>query len=280
MNVAPIDSLSTLWVSAYDRAGNQSAVVGLPLYPNGNDTTPAASANLDAGHAWQLSSMSSPLPDAIPDSNPWIGANGIDLLVPETSSRTSTDLPDPPLVSPVLSTAGGTAFEVSTVLPPVNATNSFSFSVWLKGGYSGTGSAQKIAIQGGGAAGSIQLQVTPEGTYAFCLGDNNVSSSSTNRASNCATGGKMTGQWQLVTGVWDAVNQQLRLHVGNSISPTAINGHILGAGDRSAHGPLVFGPAPMTGRWEGLFTNPVLVPGVIDHFQLARLAAFEIPFSD
>lgn len=281
MTVAPIDSLSTLWVSAYDRAGNQSAAKGFPLYPNGNDTTPAASVNVDAGHAWQLSSMTTPLPETIPDSNPWIGANGIDLLIPETSSRTSTDLPDPPLESPVLSTAGGTAFEVSTMTAPVNAMNSFTFSVWLKGGYNGlNGASQKIVMQGGGMTGSIQLQVTPAGVYAFCVGDYNVTSASTDRASNCATGSSMSHQWQLVTGVWDAVNQQLRLHVGNAMNPVAVNGHVVGAGDRSATGPLVFGPAPMTGRWEGLFTNPVMVPGVIDHIQLERLAAFELPFSD
>lgn len=281
LTVAPIDSLSTLWVSAYDKAGNQSAAIGYPLYPNGDTGTPAASANLDAGHAWQLSMMPSPLPETVPDSNPWIGTNGIDLLVPETSSKTSTDLPDPPLESPVLSTAGGTAMEVSTMVAPVNAMNSFTFSVWLKGGYNGVnGATQKIAMQGGGTTGSVQFQVAPNGTYSFCVGGYYVSSASTDRTSNCATGSTMSGKWQLVTGVWDSVNQQLRLHVGGSLTPVGVNGHVVGPGDQSAGGPLVFGPAPMTGRWEGLFTNPVVVPGVIDHIQLERLAAFELPFSD
>lgn len=281
LTVAPIDALSTLWVSAYDKAGNQSTATGFPLYPNGDTGTPAASANLDAGHAWHLSTMSTPLPEVIPDSNPWIGTNGIDLLIPETSSRISTDLPDPPLESPVLSTAGGTALEVSTMVAPVDATNSFTFSVWLKGGYNGlNGATQKIAMQGGGTSGSIQLQVAPNGVYSFCLGNYYVSSASTDRTSNCATGSTMNGSWQMVTGIWDAVNQQLRLHVGGSMTPVAVNGHVLGAGSQAAGGPLVFGPAPMTGRWEGLFTNPVLVPGVVDHAQLERLAAFEMPFSD
>ncbi|MCB8045583.1 hypothetical protein JM654_19815 [Microbacterium oxydans] len=33
LTVAPTDALSTVWVSAYDKAGNQSAAVGRPLYP-------------------------------------------------------------------------------------------------------------------------------------------------------------------------------------------------------------------------------------------------------
>ncbi|MBE7953003.1 LamG-like jellyroll fold domain-containing protein [Microbacterium oxydans] len=281
LTVAPTDALSTVWVSAYDKAGNQSAAVGRPLYPGGNTGTPAAAANLDAGHAWQVTQMSTPLPNTIPDSNPWIGADGIDLLIPETSSTTSTDLPDPPIETPVLSTAGGSAMEVSTMYPAVNAMNSFTFSVWVKTRYLPATGSQKIAMQGGGSSGSVQLQVTSAGTYAFCLGDYPVNSASTTPTSNCATGGAATpGSWQMLTGIWDATNKQLRLLVGNSITPVAVNSHINGAGDRSASGPLVFGPAPMTGRFEGLIANPVMVPGVINHVQLARLNAFELPFTD
>ncbi|WP_447948615.1 LamG-like jellyroll fold domain-containing protein [Microbacterium maritypicum] len=281
LSVAPTDTLSTLWISAYDKAGNQSAATGVPLYPGGNTGTPAAAADLDAGHAWQVTQMSTPLPNTIPDSNPWIGAGGIDLLIPETSSTTSTDLPDPPIETPVLSTAGGTAMEVSTMYPAVNAMNSFTFNVWVKTRYLPASGSQKIAMQGGGASGSVQLQVTSAGTFAFCLGDYSVNSASTTPTSNCATGGTATpGSWQMLTGIWDATNKQLRLLVGNSITPVAVNSHINGAGDRSASGPLVFGPAPMTGRFEGLIANPVMVPGVVNHIQLARLNAFELPFTD
>ncbi|WP_194239412.1 hypothetical protein, partial [Moraxella catarrhalis] len=86
--------------------------------------------------------------------------------------------------------------------------------------------------------------------------------------------------WQMVTGIWDAANQQLRLHIGNSITPVAVNGHVNGSGDRSANGSLMFAPGPDSLRFIGLITNPVMVPGVIDHAQLARMAAFELPFTD
>jgi hypothetical protein len=42
----------------------------------------------------------------------------------------------------------------------------------------------------------------------------------------------------------------------------------------------MFAPGPDSLRFIGLITNPVMVPGVVDHAQLARLAAFELPFTD
>ncbi|WP_230114432.1 LamG domain-containing protein [Microbacterium oxydans] len=280
LSVAPTDSLSTLWVSAYDKAGNQSPATGFPLYPDGDIGTPAVSANLDAGHAWQLSAMSSPLPSTIPDANPWIGANALDLVIPPNASTITTDIPDRPLITPVLNTNVATAgYEIGTTAAPVDASKSFTFSVWVKPAGS-TGNRQAIAIQHGPGIGTVQLQTTGTGAYAFCLGNNIVTASSTARDSNCVSGGVVSGEWQLVTGVWDAANQQLRLHIGNSIAPVAVNGHVNGSGDRSANGILTFGPGPDTGRFLGLITNPVMVPGVIDHAQLARLAAFELPFTD
>lgn len=277
IQVAPTDSLSTVWISAYDRAGNQSAATGFALHW----ASPASSAVLDAGHAWHLSSMTSPLPNSIPDSNPWIGSNAISLVVPPGRSTSTVDLPDPPAVTPVLSTSGPGTDPVGTAVAPVDARNSFTFSAWVKGRYTGSGTApQKIAVQGGGTVGTVQLQVTPSGAISFCLGADGVSAMSTDATSNCATGGALTGQWQLVTGIWDASNEQLRLHIGNDMNPVAINGHKVATGTGSAGGPLVFGPGAPGERWEGLISNPVIVPGVIDHTQLSRLAAFELPFSD
>lgn len=281
LTVAPTDSLSTVWVSAYDKAGNQSAAVGQPLYPDGNTGTPATPANLDAGHAWQLTTMSSPLPEAIPDSNPWIGANALDLMIPTSASTTTTDLPDFPFTSPVLSTNVATAgYEITSLAAPVDASQSFTFSVWIKPSQVPS-TAQTIAIQSGPGIGTMQLQITSTGMYAFCLGDRYVNMSDTARDNNCVTGGAVAaGSWQMVTGIWDVTNQQLRLHIGNSMAPVAVNGHINGSGDRTASGRLTFAPGPESLRFIGLLTNPVVVPGVVDHAQLARLAAFELPFTD
>ena len=281
LTVAPTDSLSTVWVSAYDKAGNQSAPTGHPMYPGGNTGTPAAAANLDAGHAWQLTTMSSPLPEAIPDSNPWIGANALDLMIPASASTTTTDLPDFPFTSPVLSTNVATAgYEITSMAAPIDASQSFTFNLWVKPSQVPS-TAQAIAIQSGPGIGTMQLQITSTGMYAFCLGDRYVNVSNTARDNNCVTGGTVVeGSWQMVTGIWDSTNQQLRLHIGNSVTPVAINGHVNGTGDRTANGMLTFAPGPDSLRFIGLITNPVVVPGVVDHTQLARLAAFELPFTD
>ncbi|GAA1147756.1 hypothetical protein GCM10009651_35610 [Microbacterium natoriense] len=275
--VAPTDGLSTLWVSAYDRAGNQSAATGVPLYASVG--TPAASANLDQGHAWQVTAMTTPLPSTVPDSNPWIGAAGIDLIIPSNASTMSTDLPDPPVTSPVLSTNYATAGdEIHSTAPPVDSTKSLTLSMWVKPTHIPT-TPHVIAIQNG-LDNSVQLQITKTGKYAFCIGAWNVDMYSTGTDSNCAVGGTVTpGTWQMVTGVWDAVNQQLRLHVGNSITPVAVIGHVIPAGTATA-GVLSFGPGPDSWRYTGLIANPVMVPGVIDRNQLERLAAFQLPFSD
>lgn len=281
LTVAPTDSLSTVWVSAFDKAGNQSAATGHPLYPGGNTGTPAAPANLDAGHAWQLTAMSSPLPEAIPDANPWIGSAALDLMIPATASTTSTDLPDFPFTSPVLSTNVATAgYEITSLGAPVDASQSFTFSLWVKPAHIAS-TSQVVAIQSGQGVGTMQLQITSTGKYAFCLGDRYVNMSNTARDNNCVAGGTVTpGSWQMVTGIWDGTNHQLRLHIGNSTTPVAVNGHVNGSGDRTANGGLMFAPGPDSLRFIGLITNPVVVPGVINHAQLERLTAFELPFTD
>lgn len=280
LTVAPVDSLSTLWVSAYDKAGNQSTAAGFPLYPDGNVATPAAPANLDSGHAWQLTAMTSPLPDVITDSNPWIGAGGVDLLLPPTASKTVTDLPDPPLESPVISTnVANAADEPYTASAPIDASKSFTLSMWVQPHSGPSTGSQVIAIQPGSGQYTAQLQLTSTGQYAFCLGDHRVDPSATSSlASNCATGGQADGKWQMVTGIWDSANKQLRLLVGNSISPVASVSHIPGTGTATSDG-LIFGPAPDSTRFLGYIVNPVAVPGVVDHNQLAQMAGFFLPFS-
>ncbi|WP_448721329.1 LamG-like jellyroll fold domain-containing protein [Microbacterium natoriense] len=278
VKVAPTDGLSTMWVSAYDKAGNQSAATGLPLYSS--TSTPAASANLDQGHAWQVTAMTTPLPTTIPDSNPWAGTAGIDLIIPPNASTTTTDLPDPPISTPVLSTNYATADdEIRTTSAPVDSTKSLTLSMWVKPTHIPT-TPHVIAVQGG-LDNTVQLQITKTGKYAFCIGSQFVDMYSTGVESNCAVGGVVSpGTWQMVTGVWDEVNQQLRLHVGSSITPVASVGHAVAAGTSSAGGPLLFGPGPDSWRYVGLVANPVMVPGIIDRNELERLAAFQLPFTD
>ncbi|WP_218683270.1 LamG domain-containing protein, partial [Microbacterium sp. BF1] len=189
--------------------------------------------------------------------------------------------PDFPFTSPVLSTNVATAgYEITSLGAPVDASQSFTFSLWVKPAHIAS-TSQVVAIQSGQGVGTMQLQITSTGKYAFCLGDRYVNMSNTARDNNCVAGGTVTpGSWQMVTGIWDGTNHQLRLHIGNSTTPVAVNGHVNGSGDRTANGGLMFAPGPDSLRFIGLITNPVVVPGVINHAQLERLTAFELPFTD
>jgi hypothetical protein len=75
VTVAPIDTVATLWVAAYDKAGNVSL---------GSDGTPAARAlsvqaaadpgvSYSTGHGW-ITSSSSGNPTAVPDANTTAGS--------------------------------------------------------------------------------------------------------------------------------------------------------------------------------------------------------------
>jgi hypothetical protein len=79
----------------------------------------------------------------------------------------------------------------------------------------------------------------------------------------------------LVTGVWDATNQQIRLLVGNDTNPAGAANRVTPAGDVSANGPLLVGSTvtnkSRTGQWFGDIDDPAVFPGVIDQQQLANL---------
>lgn len=284
ISVAPIDSLSTVWISAYDRAGNQSLAVGHPLYAGGNSGTPAATANLDAGHAWQVTNMSSPLPQSVPDSNPWISSAAVSLEIPAASWTTATDLVDPPFEYPVIQ-AGTTADPADTIMTsaaPMNATSSFTWNMWLKPWVKPpVGADQRIAVQSGPGRGAVSLEFTSELKYEFCITGAAAADDNGRPVSTCAKSQPVTlDSWQMVTGIWDAENKQLRLLIGNSINPVSSVGHVVGSGDWSANGRMLFAPAPDSFRYYGLIANPTVLPGVIDHYQLAQLHGFLLPFSE
>ncbi|UGS24994.1 LamG domain-containing protein [Microbacterium resistens] len=281
VKVAPVDSLSTLWVSAYDRAGNQSLARGMALYPPSGGA-PAASANLDAGHEWRVTSATTPPPATVADDNPWIGANAVTLSAPAGLWTTASDLRSPPLSMPVLRGANpaNAAETLVTNKAPLNATNSFTLSMWVKPATLPATDYQIVATQYGPGRGWVQLRITKSGRYAFCIGGAPAADDNGRPVSNCATGGSVSlNSWQMVTGIWDAANKQLRLLVGNSITPVASIGHVVGSGDWSANGPLRLAPAGDKTRYAGLIANPMIAPGVIDHNQLALLAVLQLPFS-
>lgn len=281
ISVAPVDALSTLYVSAYDKSGNVSAARALPLFTSAG--TPAARDNkVDSGHAWLTTSMIDPLPTVIPDSNASLGSAAIDLRLPDDGSswQAVTEL-KPGYTVPVLHPHEPPEawMQMGTDNAAVNTSDSFSISMWLKGSFNEYQATQRIASHwASGSDFELKLQ---DGKLQFCR-NGTAATGEAALVRNCviAPNQIVKDQWIQVTGVWDRVNQQLRLIVGSSASPLAVQPNLKGSNETwAAPGSLMIGPGPTSQRFAGLIANPVVVPGVLDSRQLAALAAFASPFT-
>lgn len=279
ITVAPTDSVSTLWVSAYDRTGNVSVAKALPLYDYANGTPAVNGAGTASGHMWALSSENSPLPSSISDSNPTGGAGAIALNLPASVGNSVTDVVDPQVGAiPVIKTqsrAAGTS--IATASAPINAENSFTVSMWVKPDDAARN--QVIMSQGTAATGTVQLKLAG-GKYAFCVTGTAASGEDAALVSGCATApdAAVSGRWVLLTGVLDSANQQLRLVLGDKATPTAAAPHKVGSGDWTASSALQLAPDPDSSRFYGMITNPAIVPAVLTSNQLSELSHFGTPF--
>lgn len=112
------------------------------------------------------------------------------------------------------------------------------------------------------------------GQWRFCV----RSHGGTDDVDCVATGaGAKLGAWTLVTGIWDPVNQQIRLLIGDLPEPVSIGSHVLHSGEKTSAGPLVVGSAVSAGstdnQWNGLIADPAIFPGIISQTQLDLLDA-------
>jgi len=278
VSVAPVDAQSTLWVAAYDKAGNVSPATALKLFSA--DGTPAARMpGADSGHMWQTSALPSPLAQQLPDANPWLTTGALSLTAASGvglgESDTIGGVPYPVVRIGSLSSSTDA---LVTAAAPLNATNSFTLSAWVKP--TTVAGEQLIAVQSGSGRGRVELKLTG-GKYAFCLLGAPAGDDGTKPVSGCAIAptAAVANTWVLVTGMWDAGNQQLRLITGGTTSPVAVAPHVVGSGDWSANGPVRFGPAPDATRFIGLITNPVIVPSILDSDQMTELSFLGTPFT-
>jgi hypothetical protein len=280
ISVAPVDALSTLWVAAYDKSGNVSPARALPLYTAAG--TPAArDPRIDNGHAWLTTWMIDPLPVEVDDAN-WGSALPLHLPTDGGSWDSVTEL-RPGYTVPVLqphepAVPGET---MGTLTAAVDSTESFSVSMWVKPlNKIGTQTRQVIATQSSPTSEfSLSLQ---EDQYEFCRGGTPGPGQASALVSSCvrASTKAVTGEWALVTGVWDRTNEQLRLAVGGSPSPVAVMPNARGTEESwTGGGAFLIGPPPTSWRFAGLVANPVVVPGVLDSRQLGSLVSFDSPFT-
>jgi hypothetical protein len=83
------------------------------------------------------------------------------------------------------------------------------------------------------------------------------------------------GTWVLVTGIWDAVNHQVRLVLNGDASKPAVALHSIPSGDTTATGSVTVGSAQVSGAlanaWNGSITNPRIDQQVLDSKTLSRM---------
>ncbi|CAN3702712.1 hypothetical protein MMX123_02742 [Microbacterium sp. MM2322] len=282
VSVAPVDALSTLWVAAYDKAGNVSIAAPLKLYL-ANGTPAARDARVENGHGWLTTRMISPLPSSIEDANENPDVTPMPLTLPSIGgSWQTTSEVRPGLTVPVLRPRQPTSPNgfITTSSAAVSSSESFSVSMWVKPANVTSPNVQLLAQQRGNSSlFEVQLH---EGKYRFCRWGTSAGSETWGLISSCvsAPSQAVTGEWTLVTGIWDRVNQQLRLDIGSSPTPVVVTPNLRGSTESWTGGSgFTIAPLPADTRFSGLIANPVVVPGVLDSRQLGSLSQFASPFT-
>ena len=152
--------------------------------------------------------------------------------------------------------AATTTTTASTV---VNPAASFTVSAWLNP--TSVSQAGTALSQYESSSSNLSLGISG-GAWQFCANG------------SCSIGPAATaGQWQFVTGVWDAVNRQVRIFVGDSVAPAAVTWRtppvtvmptaLLRIGNTQVPGA--------SGQWRGFISNPTLFQGVANKLQRQNL---------
>ncbi len=278
VSVAPIDTVSTLWVASYNDAGRVS--VSGATYSAGSlkitaspDTVGVSNAQ---GHIWDSTDLAASA-TAVPDLNTTAGSSGSTTRqVLNTTSFSSvnpltTDDFDgiPTTTLRYASGSGASAAE----RPAIDTKGSFTATAWVYLSPTAGAVAHTAVSQQSGSTAAFSLGTDGAGKTRFCR------TSLVNQNQVCATGATLQkGTWIMLTGVWDSVNQNLRVLVNDSIVSSGIAPQSVPANDTSsADWFCVGGNCAYTGTWvttavwEGRIYRPGVFPGVVSSTQLAKL---------
>ena len=281
----------TLQVLALDAVGNYAAVT-----VNNTETPEIAFANSDhseaplsftnggSGHGWitdpKYDYVAPPpqLPITIPDSG---SANPTGLVVPTGAGASATD-------DDVSSGLTGIGYVLtltgSSITTPIgtsagitNSARSFAVAAWAKP--ADLTGLHTLASQKGNANGP-GFELRTNGTTAeFCL----TSQGTVARACASATASAdqlNVNSWVHLTGVWDALNSQLRLY--NNEVPIAAAALADPSGDPGTQAPITLGSTvqntgAITTPWVGKVSDLVALPGVPTATQIYNISSYQDP---
>jgi hypothetical protein len=164
--------------------------------------------------------------------------------------------------------------------PLVDFTHSFTVSAWVNPssqmlpGRAYTAISQMPYLTRNGLNATFALGVNSAGLSSMCV---SLSTAGALGATpDCAVGPALpTNTWSMVTGIWDANNQQIRLLINDTISPAAVQPHVVPATQVASTDPLMVGQGWQLNmpqeQWNGMIDDPAVFPGVISSSQLDNL---------
>lgn len=292
------ESQGGAWNQFSWRAMDPEFAITAVAYNSAGTASSAGSATFDVqeyppNHAWLTDSVSiSDSPTSLSDT---FGGPPLTLTTGGTS-WVSTEYPgedtDPnaPSGGP---TRYGTALELdgtgfattgsAGATLTIDMSHSFTATVWVRPTHASSATPD-WAMSEDGAVNSGFMLGQYSGYWAFCMPHTQTYSSPWD--GDCAylpqpSTTQYVGQWTLLTGVWDAQAEQMRLYVNDGSAATS------GATATAAHsstgaasGALAVGEAEATGQvptWTGDILNPVTYPGIIDAGQLSALYTCGLP---
>lgn len=271
VHVAPIDAKSVLWAASYDAAGNVSTSTPLALFGAGGISATYPGPPTSFIHQWLIFQSASSLDTVIPDinqsGNPTPDGEH-DLTIGGTLSPIEVATLPSGADGAVLSFSGGAPSTgiVSTATSAVNTIKPFTASAWVSTNTL-TGTHVILAQSGSSRSGFVLEEVA--GVLQFCVQPQLLTAPVVCvKAPSLMT----ANTWQMVTGMWDPVNGQLRLYLGQelmNVFPYAVP-----AGDTTAGGAVTVGSGQVAGaaanQWQGQITNPLVAQGFVTTEDLGK----------
>lgn len=157
-----------------------------------------------------------------------------------------------------------------TTTAAVDTTKSFTVSAYLKPASSSNAIYTAVSQSGTGNVGfaGFALQEA-SGKWRFCMRPQPSGSPA------CVIGPAVdTSKYTMVTGIWDAVNDQLRIRTDEPYS-LATAYYLPPSGNVTAGGSLMVGSemtnTSASNQWSGAITDVTIYQGVLDHVQLDNL---------
>ncbi len=276
VTVAPVDTVSTLWVASYNDAGRvslastgQYGATGLHVSASA-DTTGVSNS---VGHIWDSENITTSA-TSVPDLNTTTGTSGSTTRQPLGAplSLLAGDFEGIPTTLLNYTTA---SIASMTAREAIDTMSSFTVSAWLYASPTAAAGVAHVAMsQFNSNNTAFTLGTGINGALTFCR------TSQVNQAQVCVVGPAIVpGSWTLVTGVWDAANQNLRVLENDFIVPKAVASQPVPPSDTNAGGGLcVGGKCSMNSGsfvtsqpWDGQIFRPAAFPGVVSSAQLKNL---------